>query len=220
MDDAQERLEENIGTTNDNGQPLSADAALESDVVTADAQATDPETMVDASAEAEEVSADAVRPPSGEPVDLQSELDRLRAEAAANLEGWQRARAEFANYKKRSDAERSQLVFLTGVKIVEKMLPVIDDFDRAIANLPDDLKDNGWIDGVLMTRRKLIGLLEDEGVTPISVKPGDAFDPAIHEAVTHEESEEFAAGQIIAELQKGYRIDERVLRPALVRVAR
>ena len=218
MDDAQERLEENIGTTNDNGQPPSADAALESDEVTADAQATDTETMVDASAEAEEVSADAVR--QDEPVDLQSELDRLRAEAVANLEGWQRARAEFANYKKRSEAERSQLVFLTGVKIVEKMLPVIDDFDRAIANLPDDLKDNGWIDGVLMTRRKLIGLLEDEGVTPIAVKPGDAFDPAIHEAVTHEESEAFAAGQIIAELQKGYRIDERVLRPALVRVAR
>ena len=218
MDDAQERLEENIGTTNDNGQPPSADAALESDEVTADAQATDPETTADASAEAEEVSADAVR--QDEPVDLQSELDRLRAEAAANLEGWQRARAEFANYKKRSEAERSQLVFLTGVKIVEKMLPVIDDFDRAISNLPDDLKDNGWIDGVLMTRRKLIGLLEDEGVTPVSVNPGDAFDPAIHEAVTHEESEAFAAGQIIAELQKGYRIDERVLRPALVRVAR
>jgi molecular chaperone GrpE len=218
MDDAQERLEENIGTTNDNGQPPSADAALESDEVTADAQATGPETTADASAEAEEVSADAVR--QDEPVDLQSELDRLRAEAAANLEGWQRARAEFANYKKRSEAERSQLVFLTGVKIVEKMLPVIDDFDRAISNLPDDLKDNGWIDGVLMTRRKLIGLLEDEGVTPISVNPGDAFDPAIHEAVTHEESEAFAAGQIIAELQKGYRIDERMLRPALVRVAR
>ena len=218
MDDAQERLEENIGTTNDNGQPPSADAALESDEVTADAQATDPETTADASAEAEEVSADAVR--QDEPVDLQSELDRLRAEAAANLEGWQRARAEFANYKKRSEAERSQLVFLTGVKIVEKMLPVIDDFDRAISNLPDDLKDNGWIDGVLMTRRKLIGLLEDEGVTPVSVNPGDAFDPAIHEAVTHEESEAFAAGQIIAELQKGYRIDERMLRPALVRVAR
>ena len=218
MDDAQERLEENIGTTNDNGQPPSADAALESDEVTADAQATGPETTADASAEAEEVSADAVR--QDEPVDLQSELDRLRAEAAANLEGWQRARAEFANYKKRSEAERSQLVFLTGVKIVEKMLPVIDDFDRAISNLPDDLKDNGWIDGVLMTRRKLIGLLEDEGVTPVSVNPGDAFDPAIHEAVTHEESEAFAAGQIIAELQKGYRIDERMLRPALVRVAR
>jgi len=218
MDDAQERLEENIGTTNDNGQPPSADAALESDEVTADVQATGPETTADASAEGEEVSADAVR--QDEPVDLQSELDRLRAEAAANLEGWQRARAEFANYKKRSEAERSQLVFLTGVKIVEKMLPVIDDFDRAISNLPDDLKDNGWIDGVLMTRRKLIGLLEDEGVTPISVNPGDAFDPAIHEAVTHEESEAFAAGQIIAELQKGYRIDERMLRPALVRVAR
>ena len=206
MDDAPERIEENINTTRDNGQPPSADASPAPGEMAVDARAADQET------------ADAAQ--QEEPADLQAELDRLRAEAAANLEGWQRARAEFANYKKRSEAERSQLAFLTGVKIVEKMLPVIDDFDRAIANLPPDLKDNGWVDGVLITRRKLIGLLEDEGVTPIPVKPGDTFDPAIHEAVTHEESEQFAAGQIVAELQKGYRIDERVIRPALVRVAR
>jgi molecular chaperone GrpE len=152
--------------------------------------------------------------------DLQAEIERLKAEAAANLEGWQRERAEFANFKRRSEAERSQLVFLTGVKIIEKMLPIIDDFDRAIANLPDELKGNGWIEGVSLTRRKLIGLLEGEGVKPIEVNPGDAFDPTVHEAVTHEESEQFESGHIIAELQKGYRIEDRVIRPALVRVAR
>jgi molecular chaperone GrpE len=73
---------------------------------------------------------------------------------------------------------------------------------------------------VSLTQRKLVNVLEDEGVTPIAVAPGDAFDPSRHEAVTHEESDQFEEGQIIAELQQGYRIGERVLRPSLVRVAR
>ena len=158
--------------------------------------------------------------PPANVADLEAEIERLRAEAATNLDGWQRALAEFANYKRRNDAERSQLAFLTGVKIIEKLLPIIDDFDRALANLPDDIKNNGWIEGVSLTRRKLVSLLENEGVSPIPIAPGDAFDPALHEAITHEESDQFGEGQIIAELQKGYRIGDRVLRPARVRVAR
>ena len=156
----------------------------------------------------------------GEAPHLQAEIERLKAEATANLDGWQRALAEFANYKRRSEAERSQLAFLVGVKIIEKLLPIVDDFDRAMANLPADLRGNGWVEGVSLTRRKLASVLEDEGVTPIAVAPGDAFDPSLHEAVTHEESDQFEEGQIIAELQPGYRIGERVLRPTLVRVAR
>ena len=159
-------------------------------------------------------------PMPGEEIDLGAEIERLKAEAAANLDGWQRALAEFTNYKRRNESERSQLVFLTGVKIIEKMLPVIDDFDRALANLPEELQSNGWVEGVRLTRRKLIGILESEGLSIIPVAPGDPFDPAVHEAITHEESDEFAEGHIIAEIQKGYRIGERVLRPPLVRVAR
>ena len=151
---------------------------------------------------------------------LQAEVERLKMEASTHLDGWQRERAEFANFRRRSEVERSQLVFLTGVRIIEKLLPLIDDFDRALANLPDDLKDNGWIDGVRLTRRKLIGLLESEGLSIIPVAPGDAFDPSLHEAVTHEHSDQLGEGQIIAELQTGYRIGDRVLRPSLVRVAR
>jgi molecular chaperone GrpE len=152
--------------------------------------------------------------------ELQAEIERLKTEAAANLDGWQRALAEFNNYRKRNEAERSQLVFLTGVKIIEKLLPVIDDFDLALANLPKETQDDGWIEGVRITRRKLVGILESEGLSPIPVRPGDAFDPVIHEAMTHEESEEFSEGQIIAEVQTGYRIGDRLLRPSRVRVAR
>jgi molecular chaperone GrpE len=196
----------------------------ETDNTARDAQPTSPpETTIEPTqiddAAGEQPEAAVEQPALVEP-DLQAEVERLKTEAAVNLEGWQRERAEFVNYKKRSEAERSQLVFLTGVKIVERLLPVIDDFDRALANLPDDLKDNGWIDGVRITRRKLIGILESEGLSIIPVAPGDAFDPTVHEAISHEDSDEFAEGQIIAELQTGYRIGDRVLRPSLVRVAR
>jgi molecular chaperone GrpE len=152
--------------------------------------------------------------------EMHAEIERLREEAAANLDGWQRARAEFANYKKRSEAERQQQMILTSVRIIEKLLPVIDDFNRALANLPEELKGDGWVEGVRLLQRKLYGVLEDEGVKEIAVAPGDTFDPAIHEALSHEDSDEFDEGQIIAQLQKGYRSGERVLRPALVRVAR
>jgi len=152
--------------------------------------------------------------------DPRAEIEQLKAEAAANLDGWQRALAEFNNYKKRSEAERNQLVFLTGVKIIEKLLPVIDDFDRALANAPEETVDDGWIEGVRITRRKLVGILESEGLSLIPVVPGDAFDPEIHEAMTHEESEEFSEGEVIAEVQTGYRIGDRLLRPSRVRVAR
>lgn len=152
--------------------------------------------------------------------ELQAEIDRLRAESAANLDGWQRARAEFSNYKKRSEIERQQQTILTGVRIIEKLLPVIDDFNRALANVPEALQGDGWIEGVRLMQRKLYNVLEDEGVKEIAVKPGDMFDPAIHEAISHEDADEFEEHQVIAELQKGYRIGERVLRPALVRVAR
>jgi len=202
--DAQEQVNEIRSQTPGNGQ-LPPEETIE---VPSDRQPD--ESVLEAQAAA----------PAPDLASLQAELERLRAEATTNLEGWQRERAEFANYRKRSEADRNQLVFLTGVKIVEKLLPVIDDFDRALTNLPDDLKDNGWIEGVRLTRRKLVGLLEDEGLSPIPVMPGDAFDPTLHEAITHEASDQFGEGQIIAEIQKGYRIGERVLRPALVRVAR
>jgi molecular chaperone GrpE len=195
MEEMHERSEENIEMASSNGR----------------APASEPHT-----------ASDTMETEQAEPTiaDLQAEIEQLREEAATNLEGWQRARAEFANYKKRSEMERSQLSFLTNLKIIEKLLPIIDDFDRALSNLPEELKGSGWIEGVALTRRKLLSLLESEGVKPISVNPGDPFDPAIHEAVTHEDSDEIEPHHIIAELQKGYRIDDRVIRPTLVRVAR
>lgn len=152
--------------------------------------------------------------------EAQTEREQLQAQAAENLDGWQRARAEFANYKRRVEAERAELAANAGAEALGRVLPAVDDFERAMQTLPDDLKDNPWVNGVLMVQRKLNSALEQSGITPIVTNPGDAFDPNVHEAITHEDSDQFTSEQIIGEVQRGYRLGDRVLRPVLVRVAR
>ncbi|MBI5566617.1 MAG: nucleotide exchange factor GrpE [Chloroflexi bacterium] len=152
--------------------------------------------------------------------DLMEQLKQARAEAAENLDGWQRARAEFANYKRRTDAERIEMNTNAGANVLARVLPIVDDFDRAATTLPVDLKDQPWVNGVLLVHRKLTGLLEQSGVKPIVIAPGDAFDPNLHEAITHEESADIESGHIIGEVTRGYTLGERVLRPAMVRVAK
>jgi len=152
--------------------------------------------------------------------DLMEQLNQAQAQAAEYLDGWQRARAEFANYKRRTEAERIELSATAGADVLMRVLPAIDDFDRAANTLPDDLKDHAWINGVMLIYRKLLNTLDASNVKPIVVQPGDTFDPTIHEAITHEDSDQFSSGQIIAELQRGYKMGERVLRPAMVRVAK
>jgi molecular chaperone GrpE len=149
-----------------------------------------------------------------------TERDQLKAQAAENLDGWQRARAEFANYKRRVEAERAELAAAAGAEALKRVLPAVDDFERAMQTLPDDLKDQPWVNGVAMVQRKLNAALEQSGITPVATNPGDAFDPNIHEAITHEDSDQFGSEQIIGEVQRGYKLGDRVLRPAMVRVAR
>ncbi|HSD84305.1 MAG TPA: nucleotide exchange factor GrpE [Anaerolineae bacterium] len=157
---------------------------------------------------------------SSQAQEAETERGQLKAQVAENLDGWQRARAEFTNYKRRVEAERTELAASAGAEALKRVLPAVDDFERAMQTLPDDLKDNPWVNGVLMVQRKLDAALEQSGITPIVITPGDTFDPNIHEAVTHEDSEQFASEQIIGEVQRGYKLGERVLRPAMVRVAR
>jgi len=165
-----------------------------------------------------------VREASATPTDetpaLREELEKTKSQAAEYLDGWQRARAELANARKRFEKERSEVgQFATG-SLLRKILPVLDDLDRAMKTVPDDLRQHPWVDGVALIQRKFQTVLESEGVKPIEVKPGDPFDPTQHEAITHEENKERKEGEIIAEVQKGYRFRAEVLRPALVRVAK
>jgi molecular chaperone GrpE len=150
---------------------------------------------------------------------LQKELEEAKTQAAEYLDGWQRAQAEFSNYKKRQEAERAQVRAFANADLLRKLLPIVDDFERAATTLPSDLAHLTWCEGIFMIRRKLDGVLESEGVKPIETE-GQSFDPRYHEAVTYEEVPGYEEGQIIGEVQRGYILDERVLRPALVRVAK
>ncbi len=151
---------------------------------------------------------------------LKKELEAARAQAQEYLEGWQRERAAFANYRKRVEAERAQFAAEATALFIRKILPIMDDLERALQTLPDNLRHLTWVEGVALIYRKLQLALESEGVQPIEVKPGDLFDPLLHEAVLYEPVEGFEDGQIAEALQKGYRLGERVLRPTLVKVAR
>ena len=150
---------------------------------------------------------------------LEKAFEEAKAEADEYLDGWRRAQAEFSNYKKRQRAEQAKVRELANANLLRKLLPVLDDFDRAISTMPEGVEKLSWTQGLLMVRRKLEAILETEGVEPIEAE-GASFDPYYHEAVTHEEMPGYEEGQIIGEVQKGYVLGDRVLRPALVRVAK
>jgi molecular chaperone GrpE len=148
---------------------------------------------------------------------LERGLEEARAASDENLRNWQRTAADFSNYKRRVDEERETVARFSNALLIGKLLSVLDDFDRALENVPPDT-DDAWVDGVRLVERKLRGVLEAEGVTPIEAT-GLPFDPNVHEAVVHEETSDYPDNHVIGELQRGYRLHDRVLRPALVRVA-
>jgi len=150
---------------------------------------------------------------------LRERLTRAEQEAGEARSGWQRTAADFANYKRRTEQEREATLGLANELLLRKLIAVVDDFDRALGSLPRELQHLGWVEGVWLVERKLRALLESEGVTPMDAA-GKPFDPREHEAVIHEETAKAADGTVLSELQKGYRIRERVLRPALVSVAK
>jgi molecular chaperone GrpE len=148
---------------------------------------------------------------------LERELADTRAKSEEHLYNWQRSAADFSNYKRRTDDERSQLSQFSTAILIGRLLGVLDDFDRALENVPPEAHD-AWIEGVKLTERKLRSVLEAEGVTPIEAI-GLPFDPNVHEAVAHEDTTEHADNEVIGEVQRGYRLHDRVIRPSLVRVA-
>ena len=150
---------------------------------------------------------------------LRDELEEARGEAEEYLDGWRRAQAEFSNYRKRQRAEAGKMRELASADLLRKLLPVLDDFERAIITMPDGIEKLSWIHGLLIVQRKLEVILASEGVEPIETE-GKEFDPYYHEAVTHEEVPGYEEGQIIGEVQQGYVLGDRVLRPAVVRVAK
>lgn len=151
---------------------------------------------------------------------IEQELDSLKAEVEAQKDGRLRTLADFDNYKKRiqRDAERTHQDSITS--ILKVFLQAVDDMERALQNEPTENNLQGWVDGVALIHQKILSQIKNYGVERLDVHPGDEFDPNIHEAISQEEHPDFEEGQIIDILQPGYRIIDRIIRPAMVRVAR
>jgi molecular chaperone GrpE len=186
------------------------DAAHAEDAVNgaADVQSTLDENAAPASSSA----------PKGESVTLEA-YQTLQAQAQQYLDGWQRERAEFANYQRRSERDlKASYQNATG-DAFKAVLPILDDFERAMSNVPAELGANTWVNGVGMILRKFYTVFENNNVTIVD-PTGQPFNPVHHEAIGTEDNPEVESGMITATLQKGYLYGDRVLRPALVRVAR
>ena len=155
----------------------------------------------------------------GEEEDVAS-LKKALAEEQARAEGylasWQRAQADFVNYKRRTEQERNEMVMLASATLMLNLLPVLDDLERALDNVSEKLSGLAWVDGIVLIYRKLKATLEGNGLSEIKAL-GETFDPNFHEAALYVDGEE---GKVIEELQKGYMLHDRVLRPAMVKVGK
>ncbi len=158
-------------------------------------------------------------PGEAELAELRRQLEETQAKADEYLDQWRRSVAEFSNFRKRVERDRQEFQKTATADFLKRLLPIVDDMERAFAHLPAELAGHEWIIGMQMVYQKLLDLLRQEGLQTIEAEGGQ-FDPLYHEAVSYEESAEHEDGAIIGVVRRGYRFGERVLRPAQVRVAR
>jgi molecular chaperone GrpE len=147
-----------------------------------------------------------------------SDVELLRAEAALNLDRYQRAVADMANYRRRKEQETMRLGKQTRRIVLQQFLPILDDFERALAAVDAEAAGREWIDGFRLIERKLWAVLESEGVRPMDAI-GEPFDPSFHDAVEVEDGIT-NADTVVGEHRRGYFIGDEVLRPAMVKVGR
>jgi len=143
---------------------------------------------------------------------LQEQLADTEDKAQTYLGNWQRAAADFQNYKRRVEQERQDMARLANAALIINMLPMIDDLERALQNVDAQLAGLTWLDGVRLIHRKFQALLEMNGVEEIAAD-GEQFDPNVHEAVMFGDGED---GKVTGVVQKGYKLGDRIIRPAMV----
>ena len=151
---------------------------------------------------------------------LNAALEEAKKKEQENLESWQRERADFSNYKKRIERDQDDAKRRYKADVLAKFLPVLDDLELAYQHKPEEGEAASWAEGIELIIRKFRSVLENGGLEQIEVKAGDKMDPNIHMAVSSEDSDEFGSDEIIEVLQNGYRTGDKVIRPAMVRVAR
>ena len=166
-------------------------------------------------AESEERLNNEANPDVAEAEDIESlrqALGEEKEKAEGYLANWQRAQADFINYKRRSEQEKEEVSKFANAAFMLSLLPVLDDLDRAFTSIPPHLAELTWVDGIRLIERKLQASLEAQGLTPIKAL-GEPFDPNLHEAVMHGKGKD---GIVVEELQKGYKLYDRVIRPTMV----
>ena len=146
---------------------------------------------------------------------LKTKLAEAESKTSEYRDSWMRSQAEFQNYKKRLERDNELTYISMKGDIIKKVLPVLDDLERALQNRPAE---NSWANGIELIARKLQNLLDSEGIKRIEAE-GTEFDPNFHEAISHEPADGVKSGFVISVVQNGYMLGERVIRPALVRVA-
>ena len=146
---------------------------------------------------------------------LINQLKEAEAKIVEYKDGWARSQAEFQNYRKRIERDNEMMYASMKGDIIKKVLPALDDLERALANRPAD---DAWASGIELIARKMQNILEGEGLKRIDAK-GKPFDPNFHEAISHEPADGVESEHVIDVVQNGYMLGERVIRPALVRVA-
>lgn len=179
------------------------------------------EDAVVAAAEAAAAAADASAGASTEETQqqLQQELEKAQAQVREYFEGWQRERADFSNYKRRVERDQQMMSQSLKIDVIKKYLSAVDDLDRALKTRPTEGAAAAWSNGIELIYRKLTSMLEAEGVQRIPAET-EEFNPTRHEAISYEDSPDHESGGIIEVVQQGYTLGDRVIRPALVRVAR
>jgi molecular chaperone GrpE len=146
----------------------------------------------------------------------QQALAEEQEKAEKYLTNWQRCQADFDNYKKRSEQEKGEVIEFANSALISKLLPIMDDLERAFASVPAELEESNWTEGIKLIYNKFKATLEAQGLTEIKAT-GEPFDPRLHEAVMQQEGEE---GMVVEETQKGYKFRGKVIRPSLVIVGK
>ena len=149
---------------------------------------------------------------TGDVTALNRALDEEKEKAENYLASWQRAQADFTNYKRRNELEKEELARFTKAQVMTGLLSVLDDMERALESIEPGIAESSWVEGIRLIERKLRNSLETQGLSLIQAL-GETFDPNFHEAAGHSKGEE---GTVVLELQKGYMLYDRVLRPSMV----
>ena len=178
---------------------------------TAEAEATE-------TAETEETKADAEPDKKGFFAKKKEKKDKKDEQIAELTDKVKRQLAEFENFRNRTEKEKSQMYMVGARDVIEKLLPVVDNFERGLKSIPEDQKDGPVASGMEMIYKQLITVLTDLGVTPIEAV-GQEFDPNLHNAVMHAEDEGLGENIVAEEFQKGYKYKDTVLRHSMVKVA-